>query len=309
MVSAPENNSLPPKAMREKYKSLPKRVLTSCIALSILALIIYLDLNTFEFPWSIASAAVIVGTFIVYEYFQMAIKSGHTPFVKIGIFFTALLFAAIPIHKILSFYQTAITPELIQIWILIFALMACFYQQSQNKICEKAFEGVASTISGIIYIGLLGSYLTQIAWMHILHPEQKINGIFLLGFSVLVIKMTDIGAFMIGVAFGKHKWIPRISPGKSIEGLIGGMISATLLAIILNHFAWKVFDQSWKTIIFGIVISFTGQLSDLVESIFKRSAGMKDSANYLPGFGGVFDLMDSLIVTAPIAFLLFNFLA
>jgi phosphatidate cytidylyltransferase len=305
-MNSPETQ--PQKTMKEKYKSLPKRVFTSCIALTLLSIIIFLDLKKFEFPWSIAFASAIVSSFIVYEYFQMAIKSGQTPFIKIGIFFTALLFAAIPIHKILSFYQISITPEHLQIWILMFALMACFYQQSQNTVCEKAFEGVASTISGIIYIGLLGSYLLQIAWMHILQPDQKVNGIYLLGFSVLIIKMTDIGAFMIGVAFGKHKWIPRISPGKSIEGLIGGMISATLLGLFLDHFVWNIFDQMWKTIVFGLVIAYTGQLSDLVESIFKRSAGMKDSATYLPGFGGFFDLLDSLIVSAPIAFLLFKFL-
>ena len=185
--------------------------------------------------------------------------------------------------------------------------MASFYEQSKKPVCEKAFEGVAATISGVIYIGLLGSFLLQIAWIQ---PENKPEkfGIYLLGFSILVIKMTDIGAFMIGVAFGKHKWIPRISPGKSIEGLIGGIISATLLALLLDQVVWHIFDQYWKALLFGCVIAYIGQLSDLVESIFKRSAGMKDSGSLLPGFGGFFDLMDSLIVTAPIAFLLFQFL-
>lgn len=299
----------PQKTTREKYKSLPKRVQTSCIFLSLLALIIYLDLNQFDFPWSIACTASVLSGFIVYEYYQMAIKSGHLPFVKIGIFFTVLLFAATPIQEILFTNGTTfsngerISTELIQIWLIIFALIFCFYQQSKKEVCEKAFEGVASTISGVIYIGLLGSYLVQIAWIH---PEKKM-GIYLLGYSILVVKMTDIGAFMIGVAFGKHKWIPRISPGKSIEGLIGGILSATLLSVILSMFVWEIFDKYWKAISFGLIIAYAGQLSDLVESIFKRSANLKDSANYLPGFGGFFDLMDSLIISAPIAFILFKF--
>lgn len=297
-------NSPPQKSAREKYKSLPKRVLTSCIFLSILAIIIYLDLNQFDFPWSIAVTAVIIASFIVFEYYQMAINSGQLPFIKMGVFFTAFLFGATPIQEILSINQINISRELLQIWILILALVFCFFQQSKKPICEKAFESVASTISGVIYIGLLGGFLIQIAW---LDTENKM-GIKLLGLSILVIKMTDIGAFMIGVAFGKHKWIPKISPGKSIEGLIGGVLSATLLSIILSIYVWEIFDQYWKAIAFGLIISYIGQLSDLVESIFKRSAGMKDSANYLPGFGGFFDLMDSLIISAPFAYILFKFL-
>lgn len=294
---------VPQKTTREKYKSLPKRVLTSCIFLSLLAFIIYLDLNQFKYPWSIATIATIIGALIAFEYYQMALNSGQMPFKKIGVFFTALLFACVPVQTVLApHYQLSL--ELMQVWVLIIALMASFYQQSKKPVCEKAFEGIAATISGVIYIGLLGSFLLQIAWIE---PENKL-GIYLLGFSIFVIKMTDIGAFMIGVAFGKHKWIPRISPGKSIEGLIGGILSATLLALFLDQVVWHIFDQYWKALVFGVIVAYVGQLSDLVESIFKRSAGMKDSGNMLPGFGGFFDLMDSLIVTAPIAFLLFKFL-
>lgn len=300
-----ENSPLPQKTAREKYKSLPKRVLTSCIFLSLLALIIYLDLNQFKEPWSISIFAILLGGLIVQEYYQMALNCGQTPFIKVGFFFTILLFAAQPISKVLSDNQIIISADRYQIWIIIFALLSCFYLQALKPVCEKSFEGVASTISGVIYVGLLGSYLTFIAWLPPLQKEPNIRGVHLLIFSILVIKMTDIGAFMIGVAFGKHKWIPRISPGKSIEGLIGGVLSATLLAFLLNQFVWHIFNHTWEVIAYGLIMAYVGQLSDLIESVFKRSAGMKDSGTLLPGFGGFFDLADSLIASAPISYLLF----
>lgn len=309
-MSTPDSTSPPQKTTREKYKSLPKRVQTSCIFLSLLALIIYLDLTQFNFPWSISFAAAILSGFIVSEYYRMALKSSQLPFIKTGISFTILLFAARPIEEILSQNQIYISTVQLQLWFIVFATLICFCLQAKKPICEKAFEGIASTMSGILYVGLLGSFLMQIAWLeHDKDLSQKIpsniKGIHLLGFSILVIKMTDIGAFMIGVAFGKHKWIPRISPGKSIEGLIGGVLSATLLAVLLNHYCWPIFDQIWKPIVFGLLMAYVGQLSDLIESVFKRCADMKDSATYLPGFGGFFDLADSLIASAPISYLLF----
>lgn len=309
-MSPSESNSPNQKTTREKYKSLPKRVQTSCVFLSLLALIIYLDLTQFNFPWSISFAAAILSGFIVYEYYQMALKSSQLPFVKTGILFTILLFAARPIEEILSQNQIFITSFQLQLWLIIFALLICFGLQAKKAVCEKAFEGVASTMSGILYVGLLGSFLVQIAWVehdkeYALKLPSNIKGIHLLGFSILVIKMTDIGAFMIGVAFGKHKWIPRISPGKSIEGLIGGVLSATLLAFLLNQYCWPIFNQFWEPIAYGLLMAYTGQLSDLIESVFKRCADMKDSGSYLPGFGGFFDLTDSLIASAPISYLLF----
>ncbi len=305
-----ESNSPNQKTTREKYKSLPKRVQTSCFFLSFLALIIYLDLTQFSFPWSISFAAAILSGFIVYEYYQMALKSSQLPFVKTGILFTILLFAARPMEEILSQNQIFFSSFQIQLWLIVFSLLICFGLQAKKPVCEKAFEGVASTMSGILYVGLLGSFLIQIAWVeHDKEFAQKIpnniKGIHLLGFSILVIKMTDIGAFMIGVAFGKHKWIPRISPGKSIEGLIGGVLSATLLAFLLNQYCWPIFDQFWEPIAYGLLMAYSGQLSDLIESVFKRCADMKDSGTYLPGFGGFFDLTDSLIASAPISYLLF----
>jgi len=309
-MSTSDNNSQNQKTTREKYKSLPKRVQTSCIFLSLLALIIYLDLTQFKFPWSISFAAAILSGFIVYEYYQMAIKSNQLPFLKTGILFTVLIFVSRPIEEILTLNQIHISSFHLQLWLIVFATIVCFALQAKKPVCEKAFEGIASTLSGILYVGLLGSFLMQIAWLeHDPILSQKISGnikgIHLLGFSILVIKMTDIGAFMIGVAFGKHKWIPRISPGKSIEGLIGGVLSATLLAFLLNQYCWHIFNHLWKPIAYGLLMAYVGQLSDLIESVFKRCANMKDSGTYLPGFGGFFDLTDSLIASAPISYLLF----
>jgi len=126
---------------------------------------------------------------------------------------------------------------------------------------------------------------------------------------LLCVKFTDIGAYFGGRALGRHKLIPWLSPGKTWEGLFFGLLTAAAVGALLAR--WMDLRRGyelpwWKGAIFGGVIGGIGQLGDLLESLMKRDAEVKDSGSLIPGFGGVLDVIDSPLLAAPFAYLLFS---
>lgn len=175
--------------------------------------------------------------------------------------------------------------------LVLFALL--LYQYLSHKISGVLANCGASYFS-ILYLGLLSSFCVTIRLEFGLWP--------LLMF-VFVVKFADIGAYTIGSMFGKHKFSPKISPGKSWEGMAGAVIFAIIVAI---GFAVSCDIMSWWfAIFFGLCLAFIGQIGDLVESMIKRDAEQKDSANKVPGFGGILDIIDSPLVAAPFGYLFF----
>jgi len=118
------------------------------------------------------------------------------------------------------------------------------------------------------------------------------------------VKFTDIGAFFGGRAFGKTKLIPWLSPGKTWEGLIFGLLTAGIIGAVSAR--WLPNVHPIKGFGFGVIIGGIGQLGDLLESLMKRDAEVKDSGKLVPGFGGILDIIDSPLVAAPFAYLLFS---
>ena len=122
---------------------------------------------------------------------------------------------------------------------------------------------------------------------------------------LLVVKFTDIGAYFGGRRFGRHKLIPWLSPGKTWEGLFFGLITAggvgVACAVGMGILPW------WKGLVAGALIGGIGQLGDLLESMMKRDAEVKDSGKLIPGFGGILDIIDSPLLAAPFAYILFSF--
>ncbi len=176
----------------------------------------------------------------------------------------------------------------------VFVLLALLLYQYQFHGTSGVLANCGANYFIILYLGLLSSFCIAIRIEFGLWP--------LLMF-VFVVKSADIGAYSIGSLFGKHKFSPKISPGKTWEGM-GGAVGAAIIvaigfAIICDIMLW------WPAIIFGLVFAFIGQLGDLAESMIKRDAEQKDSANKVPGFGGVLDIVDSPLVAAPLAYLFF----
>jgi len=148
----------------------------------------------------------------------------------------------------------------------------------------------------IIYTGLLSSFCLAIRISFGLWP--------LLMF-ISVVKSADIGAYITGKLFGRHKFSPKISPGKTWEGMAGAVVFSTIASVLFARFC-DIMSQ-YPAVIFGFCFAFIGQLGDLVESMLKRDAQQKDSSENVPGFGGILDIVDSLLVAGPFAYVFFMF--
>jgi len=163
-----------------------------------------------------------------------------------------------------------------------------------NKSLEDSLPSSAVAVLATTYVGMLGGSLIR---LHNDFPE----GYKLVFFLLLVVWLGDSGAYYVGKQFGKHKLSPRISPKKTIEGLVGG-ITASILTALVIHFTFFPKFPLLHAIIAGVILSFAGVIGDLAESMWKRSAAVKDSGTLIPGHGGFLDRFDSILFTAPILY-------
>ncbi|WP_269522953.1 phosphatidate cytidylyltransferase [Coraliomargarita parva] len=165
------------------------------------------------------------------------------------------------------------------------------------------------TLFGLIYVPYLLHFLIKIVKTAEYNDYGANTGIFLTVWVVAVAKCTDVGGLLVGMKFGKTP-LSIISPKKTYEGAVGGVVSAVLVGLVFlglfNNFAPEGFSW-WLAALIAVPISIASIASDLVESAFKRQAEVKDSGSIIPGIGGIFDLSDSLILTAPLAYLLFKY--
>ena len=150
-------------------------------------------------------------------------------------------------------------------------------------------QNISLTIFSSIYIGYFSSFLLKIKFLP--------NGNFLLIFLLIIVWVNDIAAYIVGTAIGKIKLAPRISPKKTIEGSIAGILFSLVTILCLNQ--WLYYDLN-KLMYIGIIVSLIAQCGDLFESMLKRGAKIKDSGNLIPGHGGILDRFDSLLFAAPI---------
>ena len=182
--------------------------------------------------------------------------------------------------------------------VLVFVLAGVFLHQYLRYGVTDVLGNCSVNCFSILYLGLLSSFVLAI----------RINGgLWPVLMFVFVVKCADIGAYAIGSLFGKHPFCPQISPGKTWEGMAGAAAAAIPVAIAFD--ASCDIMNGWLAVVFGLIFAFIGQLGDLVESMIKRDAEQKDSANRVPGFGGILDIIDSPLVAAPFAYLYFMLFA
>ncbi len=165
------------------------------------------------------------------------------------------------------------------------------------------------TLFGFIYVPFLLHFLVKIVKATELSGESTAAGLFLAVWVVATSKCTDVGALLVGLRYGRTPLSKAISPNKTIEGAIGGVLVSMIVGIVLYLFFQNVAPESfrwWMALLFPLPIAVATIASDLVESAFKRQAGVKDSGTTIPGIGGAFDLSDSLILSAPLAFILLS---
>ena len=199
--------------------------------------------------------------------------------------------------------------------VLFLVTIGIFIRQFPQKDNPHPLRTIGGTLFGVLYVGLLWNFLTKLL---LFGRPVAVEGIWwpgrwLLLYAVFAAKFTDIGAYVIGCSFGRHKLIPRISPGKSWEGVFGGILVGTLVGTL---FVWALRDLlaplglTWpRALPLGVALSVCAVVGDLTESLFKRAANVKDSGGVIPGMGGILDVLDSILFTAPAVYLFLRLVA
>jgi len=256
---------------------LTKRIFTAFILITITAVAI-LD----KWLFGIVATLLIIGG--LYEFFKLIEKKGIYIYKYVGIAIGVI----IPLSIVFKF-------ELTKNWEFLFivlALLSIFLLQFTRRENSQAVLGISTTAFGIIYISWLFSFIIKIRLLP--------YGAGLVAALILITKSADIGAYLVGSKWGRRSLIPRISPSKTIEGTIGGLLFGILAAMASRVFLSDLFLFTYLRLIFiGAFFGLLGQLGDLSESLIKRDCQVKDSGNILPGLGGILDLIDSLLFTAP----------
>ena len=167
------------------------------------------------------------------------------------------------------------------------------------------FSMVGHTMLGVLYVSWLLGFLLKIYFLATPSGAGFDPGYCLL-FFILATKCSDIGAFLLGSMIGRHKMIPKVSPAKTWEGLVGALLLSTTAAMLMAHY-WGAAKLGGMTPLhaaaLGPILGVGAVLGDLVESVLKRDSGVKDSGSFFPGIGGILDLLDSLLFNAPLMFL------
>ncbi len=269
------------------------RILTALVALPILIASIVLPSYVPETIWIFVTIAVLALGAGLFEFFSLTKKlelKADASIAYLGA--TALTVAFI-------FDAPAAAPDLLIMTLAAFIIVVLVTQTFRfQKDFSKMLGGAGVTILGVLYLAFLGGFLiaTRVGF-----EGRTPLTTHLLGFFFLVLMGSDTGAYFAGRAFGKHKLAPGISPGKTWEGLIGGLLAAAAFAALATF--WFFPELPYKfSIPLAIGMAGVGVLGDLAESAMKRGSKTKDAASVLPGHGGLLDRLDSLLLNAPILY-------
>jgi len=272
------------------------RILTAAIALPILIASILI-------PWlqplfvAIAAAAMFFG---LYEFYVLARKKDMKPDLGSGFLGGAALFTI--------FYfatpdptQPRLDGQLITLVLIVFTIATLVAAMLRGAPFDKMIVASGATILGVLYVVLLGGHLVALRT-----GFDQVLSAHLLSFFFLVLMGADTGAYYVGRAIGKHKLAPKVSPGKTWEGVGGGLVAALALATAAHFWFFKELALKWALPL-AAVMTVLGILGDLTESALKRGAGAKDAAKILPGHGGALDRLDSLLFNAPLIYYFAHF--
>ena len=189
-------------------------------------------------------------------------------------------------------------------FLILFVLGLCV-RQFVSRSNVAGITAIATTLFGLMYVPWLLNFIQKVSFFSFPVGSPPDAGKYFLLYFILATKFSDMGAYAVGSLIGKHKMIPRISPGKTWEGFFGAIVVSTGASLAFVHiFGAKMVGMNYlHAVILGIILSIAAVIGDLIESLFKREAGVKDSGKLFPGIGGILDLLDSLLFNAPIMYL------
>jgi len=274
------------------------RIITALVALPILIASIvlpsYFPLAVWLFI-AIAALALAAGLF---EFYSLTKKLELKADAAVGYLGATALFIGF------LFDAPAKSPDLILLTLVLFLIVVLVTQTFRFQVnFSKMLAGVGVTVLGVLYVAFLGGFLisTRVGF-----ETQPYLSTHLLGYFFLVLMGSDTGAYFAGRAFGKHKLAPKISPGKTVEGLIGGIVAAAAFAALSTFWFFPELPYQFSVPL-AMVMAVVGVLGDLAESAMKRGSDTKDAASILPGHGGLLDRLDSLLLNAPILYFFARF--
>ncbi len=276
------------------------RVLFAVVAIPIVAAAVFFG------DWALAGLLAIAAAIGCWEYFGIARAAGQLPIRAVGI----ALAAAIPLSlhaRALGVAGPTLTTGALA---LVIICAAAIWLRAPS---ERPTSAVASTLFGALYTGGLLAFGYALRYHdYVLGQVDRRAGGALLLLPLLLTWTSDTGAYAVGRAIGRRKLAPGVSPGKTIEGALGGLALCIVVAILYAHYVlvpWAHLAMlPGSAAIFGAVVSIATQLGDLFESLIKRDSGVKDSSHLIPGHGGVLDRIDGLLFALPVAYWLLGVL-
>jgi len=252
----------------------------------------------FEKDWLLIAVAAFFGVFGAVEYYRLLRGESHRSFPILGLGICIAYWMTVGWWVLTRREQPPMWLDLAALTLAVQGAFLLCYRHNLEGV--TTLQRIFSTVFGVVYTVIFFGFLVRLLYFH--EHDGRPGGVFLVLFLVVVTKFSDMGAYAFGVLFGRHKMIPHISPAKSWEGFMGAFAGAFLGAVILlltipHHLA----PIGWThSIILVPILCLTGISGDLAESVIKRCTAIKDSGHSLPGIGGILDLTDSLLFTAPV---------
>lgn len=229
---------------------------------------------------------------MAYEFFYLLRAKKLNPYFKAGVFASLVL-------GFIMYYSSA----LFTYFLITILIMMVTVGELRRKDGGESIIYMSSTTFGVIYTGWLGGHMLLVRQL----SESLFSSGILIYLPFLMIWMADTGAFFLGTLIGRHKIIPRISPSKSYEGLLGGFIFSFLSGFGFMKI-WAHFLTVGDIAVLSVIAVLAGLAGDLVESAMKRDANIKDISSFLPGHGGVLDRFDSILFALPLFYYYFVFI-
>jgi phosphatidate cytidylyltransferase len=262
---------------------------------------------------ALAGLLAIASAVAAWEFYRIARAAGHAPLSDLGCAIAGLI--PIAVH---ARYLELVVPRLSYFAVVLAVVMSVVMWARGATAAARPLSAMATTVFGALYTGAMLSFGYALRYHDYavggarLGPIPVASGALVLGLPLLLTWSSDIGAFFVGRAVGGPKLMPSISPGKTRSGAVGGLVASVVVTWLYVQYLLVPIAQLALTtagiLTFGVLISVAAQLGDLVESMLKREAGVKDSSNLLPGHGGVLDRLDSLFFVLPTAHLLLGWL-
>lgn len=242
----------------------------------------------------------VISVLTLREFYLLMHATGYDPFDKFGMTFGAL----ITLGPWLAVRFGWPTELLLPLAVVVFAIRLLGERTPETRV-----ESLASTLFGLVYVAVMLQYLVAIITPVPNDTVSPTGRLLLCLWIVAVAKFCDTGALLTGMAIGRHKMSPQISPKKTWEGAIGGVLISMGIGALIAWLARSELPPHMTPLVAALIaipIAILGIVADLVESVLKRRANIKDSGRTIPGIGGMFDLSDSLILAAPVGYYLFR---